>query len=572
MAFETNVQKFLHVLEHGRGAFWLRWALALAVVAGLGAAWTTLKFNGFSIPEAMDQAQIGRQIASGQGYSTLYARPLALHVMLAKRGTVAMPLRDASEAPLGPIINAAIFKLAGTDFVIPTGRVLAPADFAVAVGGVAFLGGTLALSYLLGRRLYGHGVALLGTGVLLVSELLWRFSISGLPQTAMMFFFTGACLAAVYALDAKTVQRRLALVVTAALLLGVTALGHGIALWLFPGFWLFAVAVIRPRRAVAVLTPLAFFAPLVPWAFNNWRAVRNPLGLPIYDLYRAFGVEKIELLSDFEPLVRFHWSAFLQNTLQQTMEQASGLASYLGGNVVAFAFFIALFAHPYRRWQAAQFRWAILLMWLGAAAGMCIFGVGRTISANQLHVLFVPLMVFYGFDFLLGLWDRLGIETRLLRVAYIVVLYLFVGLPLVFGLLTDTRPVNWPPYLPPVIQQVGQWVGPGEALASDIPWATAWYANRLSLLLPKSIEQFELIHGERLLGGPLVGLYLTPESSRGRTYADIVNGRYREWARFILREVRQEDIQSWVLKSAVNLPPMDECIYFADRPRWQPTR
>lgn len=569
MAFETTVQKFLHVLEQGRGAFWLRWLLTLAVVAGLGAAWTTLKFNGLAIPEAMDQAQIGRQIASGRGYSTLYARPLALYTMLARRGAVQLPLRDASEAPLGPYINAAIFKIGGISYAIPRQEVLSPADFAIAVGGVVFLAAALGLAYLLGRRLFGHATALLGTGALLVSELLWRFSISGLPQTAMLFFFTGACLAAVYALDAATAKKRVALVAAASFLLGVTALGHGIAIWLFPGFWLFALVAIRPRWAVAAIAPAFFLLPLAPWAINNWRAVRNPFGLPIYELYRAAGAEPIAVLADFEPLRRFHWSAVLHNTAQQALDQAANLASYFGGNVIAAAFFLALFAHTYRRWQAAQFRWAVLLMWLGAVAGMSLFGVGRPISANQLHVLFVPLMVFYGFDFLLDLWQRLDIRTPMLRTAYVVVLYLIVGLPLIFGLLAETRRVNWPPYLPPVIQGLGQWVGPNEAMASDMPWATAWYANRLSILLPESIEQFELINGERLLGAPLVGLYLTPESGRSRTYADIINGRYREWARFVLREIRPEDIQSWTLKSAVNLPLGDESIFFADRPRWR---
>jgi hypothetical protein len=106
-------------------------------------------------------------------------------------------------------------------------------------------------------------------------------------------------------------------------------------------------------------------------------------------------------------------------------------------------------------------------------------------------------------------------------------------------------------------------------MAADIPWATAWYAGRTSMLLPESIEQFELIAVEGFLGKPLVGIYLTPFSGNERAYGAIVNGRYREWARFVLREIKPEDLRGWMLTSAINLPIDGEAIFFADRPRWR---
>jgi hypothetical protein len=137
------------------------------------------------------------------------------------------------------------------------------------------------------------------------------------------------------------------------------------------------------------------------------------------------------------------------------------------------------------------------------------------------------------------------------------------------SLWTTGKRINWPPYLPPLIERFSQWIDAREVMASDIPWATAWYAGRVSLLLPESIEQFELIHSERLLGAPIVAIYLTPYSGDRRTYADIVNGSYREWARFVLREVKQDDIRDWIISAAVNLPVDGEAIMFADRVRWR---
>jgi len=236
---------------------------------------------------------------------------------------------------------------------------------------------------------------------------------------------------------------------------------------------------------------------------------------------------------------------------------------------VAASFFLAVFLHVFRRWLPSQFRWAILLMWLGAALGMCVFGVDRIVSVNQLHILFLPVMMFYGLAFLLVLWGRLGFELPLVRGIFIFLLFAGSALPLIGTALSTPPRVNWPPYLPPLVTRFSQWLEPNEALAADIPWATAWYANRLSLLLPENIGQFELIHSEGLLRAPLVGLYLTPFSGNRATYESIINGRYREWARFVLREVKPEDLNNWMLRSAINLPIDGQSIFYADRPRWR---
>lgn len=572
MALEVNIQHLLHSLEQGKPADWLKRMLVVCVVVAISATWLMLKFNGFATPEAMDQAQIGRQIATGQGYTTLYARPLALHFMLARTGKIDHPLPDISQPPLGPLLNAVALKVSGTADVAIDDELVFPGERAIGVTGFLFFAGSLLLSYLLARRLFDAQLALLGTGLLIATDILWRFSFSGLPQMPMLFFFSASMLALAAALDAQDRGQKLmalALMLAAALLLGITTLGNGIGLWIFAGFWTFAVATLRPRWLTAVTAPAVYAFPLLPWALHNWRALRNPFGLAFYELYRPPDTDKLALLADFEPLMRFRWSDFLNNTAVQGLDQIAGYASYIGGNFVAAAFFLAVLMHTFRRWQAAQFRWAVLLMWVGAFAGMAFFGVAGEISVNQLHVLFLPPMIFYGLAYLLVMWNSLGFGHRLLRAGFLVFIFAVISVPLVLGLISTSKRVNWPPYLPPLIARFNQWIGPQEALASDIPWATAWYAGRLSLLLPSSIEQFELIHGERLLGAPLVGIYLTPYSSNDRTYAGIVNGRYREWARFVLREVREEDIQGWMINSAVNLPVDGEAIFFADRVRWR---
>ena len=572
MPLETGFQWLVHSFEQGSFVVWLRRLIIAIIFVTLAVLWVGVKFNGFNDPDAMDQAQIGRQIASGQGYSTLYARPLALHVMLARTGQVRQPLPEVSQAPLGPAINAVVLRLTGLDSSFEPGQFVSSPERAIAVTGFLFFFGSLVLVYFLGRRLFDARLALLGMGLIAVMDLFWRFSTSGLPQMAMLFFFNGALLALLAAMDAQDAGRRGRAhfwAFFAAALLAAVALGHGIGLWIFAGFWLFATVVIRPHWPVALATPVIFAVPLLPWAWLNWRAMRQPLGLPFFELYRAAGTDPLAWLADFEPLLRLREVGLTANLAENILTQLQNFVAYFGGNFVAATFFLALFLHTFRRWEPAQFRWAVLLMWIGAFAGMILFGTGSAVSINQLHVLFLPVMTFYGLAFLLVLWSRLEIGQPLLRAAFLIFLYAIISIPLLGSLLANKPRMNWPPYVPPLVARFSVWLQPGEAMASDMPWASAWYGSRMSLLLPESIEQFELISSERLIGQPLVGIYLTPVSGDQRTYGDIVNGRYREWARFVLREMRPEDLRGWMLTSAINLPIDGGSIFFADRPRWR---
>lgn len=572
MAIESSLQSLLHAFEQGRYAKWLWRIVAAAVLVLIAVLWASVKFNGFNNADAMDQAQIGRQLASGQGYSTLYARPLALHVMLSRTGQVRSPLPETTHAPLGPVINAVLLRATGMNFGFAPGEPVFSADRVIAYGGFAFFAAALVPILLLGRRLFDTRLAMLGIGLILVMDLFWKFSFSGLPQMAMLFFFNSALLFLLLALDAQAAGRggrALLWALLAAGFLSLTTLGSAIGLWMFAGFWVFATLVLRPHWPVAVISPVVFALPLLPWAWLNWRAVRNPFGLGFYELYRPAGTDRLALLADFEPLLRFRWSNFLTNTAENFLGQFQGFISYIGGSFVAGAFFLALFLHTYRRWEPAQFRWAVLFMWLGAVAGMSLFGVSSAISINQLHVLFVPVMTFYGMAFLLVLWSRLEFNLPILRTGFIGFIYLALSIPLLTALIAPTKPVNWPPYLPPLMGRFAGWLEPGEAMASDIPWATAWYSRHTSLLLPDSIGQFELISSERILGKPLVGIYLTPFSGDDLTYAAIINGRYRDWARFVLREITNEDLRGWMLRSAAVLPVAGESIFFADEPRWR---
>ena len=95
-------------------------------------------FRGLEAPAAMDQAQIAREIARGNGFTTKCIRPAAYAQERAAKGTT-IPFEkfeDTYHSPLNPLINAAVLKLVGADdsetwpigkneYIYPLDRVIA---------------------------------------------------------------------------------------------------------------------------------------------------------------------------------------------------------------------------------------------------------------------------------------------------------------------------------------------------------------------------------------------------------------------------------------------------------------
>src|SRR5438270_5777997 len=101
------IQRTVHTLEAGGAAVWIRRSLALAAVLGLSLLYLIHEFRGLATSQAMDQAQIARNIAKGQGFSTNFIRPLAIGQL--QRAHKDVPRRiwyDTYNAPLPEVVNA----------------------------------------------------------------------------------------------------------------------------------------------------------------------------------------------------------------------------------------------------------------------------------------------------------------------------------------------------------------------------------------------------------------------------------------------------------------------------------
>ena len=111
------------------------------------------------------------------------------------------------------------------------------------------------------------------------------------------------------------------------------------------------------------------------------------------------------------------------------------------------------------------------------------------------------------------------------------------------------------------------WTSDSEIIASDMPWAVAWYADRKSLLIPVSISDFLNIYDYRELNGNLVGLYLTPITGNKALVSEILKGDDKDWAPFVLRGVRSKDFP-FQYSTALGIDK--ECVFYCESDRWSP--
>lgn len=549
----------------------IKGAMFAALIVALILIYLFVHFAGLDSITAIDQAQLSRNLATGKGFTTNYIRPFAMWQLRENGKTEetvdASRVPDFFQSPLNPLVNVVPLLLAkGLWKIGPADYVYGPDRFLAGTSMLFFLL-SAGVFYIIAKRLFDSRLASVAAILILVTDLFWRFSLSALPQMLMLLLFSLAVLATLLAYEAAAVDRKgfqFGMLATAGLLFGLLTLAHGLGLWIFAG-WLIWVVIFSKQRILSALVPLAGFLIIVtPWLVRTHLVCGNPFGMGIYAAVINGDLET-SLFNDLNPDFSTN-VPFLSKVRSGIPPQIGQLVSFFGTNFVALAFFMALL-HPFRSPAVSAFRWCLLLMWVLATVGMAIFGVEGAVSVNQLHILFVPLFICYGLAFLLVLWSRLQIPEAFLRQAFIVLIVFLTSVPLlltVFG--GPQRKIQWPPYAPPIIGFLGNWFQEDEVVCSDMPWAVAWYADRKSLLLPRSIRSFIEIHDFQQLKLPVPGLYLTPVSRNQPLFSSIYKGSYKEWVPLITWPPQP---RGFPLQAFTPLPLENESILFADYERWK---
>jgi hypothetical protein len=566
------IQRLVHAIEAGGLAPWIRRFLAVVAIVGV-ALFYFYHFRGLATSQAMDQAQIGRAIASGQGWRTNLVRPRAVGQLQEHGKDVQKNIWwDTYNAPLPPLVDAIALLPVKPHWKMTPHDLLSSGDKAIAAMSIFFFLASVVVLYFTARRLFDHRLALLACGLVLVCDMLWQYSLSGLPQMLLLFLFNLTVYALVRAVEARYGDRSAARwLVAVGVGFGLLALTHALTIWMFAGALIFSVLFFRPRIQSAAVLLVAFAIIYAPWLIRNYTVCGNPGGVAIYSVFagvrhsEAGWMRRVDL--DLEGVGP---GAFRDKITTNLSAQTGRIFEYLGWSVVALMFFAGLL-HIFRRRETDVVRWMILMMWGGAVLGMAIFGMAEEqgFGANQLHLIFVPLMTCYGLAYLLVQWNRIGIDFYLARIGFLILLYLLCAVPAIFTLpvLAPFKPqIRWPPYVPPYIAVLNNWMKPEEIVASDMPWAVAWYADRPSLWVPDTMKTFTEFNDYKVLGGPVNALYLTPISGSQNTLRDIVKGEYKDWAPVIERTLA---LEKFPLKWATLLGLENECVFISDHDRSQ---
>ncbi len=597
-----GLQDLIHKLEEGKGTLYIKLVAAFLALFTLVVVYNIREFQNFSTQEGMDNAQLARNIAHGEGYTTDFVRPLSMYLVKEKdpqRSARVTDHPDLANPPLYPVLLAGWLKAFPFDYGVTQERQYEKnlGDLYVSwFNQICFFVAAFIL-YRLAKRLFDAGIAFLATAVFIGTELFWKFSISG--QSTMLLIVL--LLALVWCLvvmeqatraDAPPVEGEpqlpprgmgwyAGMAALVGVLLGLGALTRYSYAWLIFPVAGFLLAYFPKRRLVlpfvAVLTFLLVFT---PWLVRNYNSSGNFFGVAGYALVEGSGRLQGTVLSRsfFESqtehdlaLSQVDVGDFTRKLVVNTTEILQNDLPKLGGNWIT-AFFLASLLIPFRSSTLSRLRYFLIVSLLLFIA---VQALGRTylttvtpvFNSENLLVLLAPLLFIFGVGMFTILLDQIELPFPQLRTVANGLLILVASAPLILAFFPPrTSPVAYPPYHPKVVQMWSNFLKIDEAMMSDMPWAVAWYGQRTAVWNTLDIPTFYTINDEQKT---ISALYITSFTSDQRLASELLRGETNSWEKFFTDIVTRTNIpKDFPLKYArPDLSP--EQILLLDRQRWR---
>lgn len=587
----VKLQNWIHSLEEGGGAKILKGVLGIMAFAFLMMLYNVREFQNLGTQEAMDQAQLARNIARGKGFVTDVVRPLDLYVLKEHQKSdklaITLPQPDLANAPAYPWLLAQWMKVGRWTYEIesPEGFNRYQPDQQIAyLNQILFLL-LLVVLFHLAKRMFDAPVAWFTVIVLGGTDLFWRFSQAGLPtMLAALLLVVATWLLTKAEQGARESEwpawKAIGVVLLGGAVLGLVALTrYSLAVLILPAL-IYVCYAFELRRAVLGITLLVGFAGvLTPWLMRNMEVCGKPFGTASYAVYadssffpadqleRALVPANMNVAADLGKYgVEAHWDKLMKNT----GEVITSDLPHLGGTWLS-AFFLAGLLLPFTRPALIKLRvWLILslvlLMFTEALGRTYITKLSPEVNGENLLVILSPLLLVFGAGMFLVLADQLKQVFEPGRGVITGGFAFLFCLPLCFHLLTP-RFSAWvyPPFHPPVIQQAAGWLKADEWIVTDMPAALAWYGQRTSLLVPRDVkDEFAQIHAAK----PLNALYLTSISLDRKLLTEMSGPQAEPWSEFGRDTViKQELPDGFPLKNAyADWFPYQ--LYLSDRKRW----
>lgn len=598
------IQNWIHRIEEGGGLRFVKYALIGLFASGLILSYNLRGFKNMSTCEAMDAAQLARNIAEHKGYKTLFIRPFSLFLVqradaekngpapvgdTRDRSLIRDMHPDLANPPVYPLILAGLMKiqprfkyqLAGSQRLWNRagGFWIYQPDFLISLFNQALLFAGVVAVFFLSRRLFDATVAWTAAGLFLGTDLFWRFSISGLSTMLLILIFLGLSWTLVSLEKSAREGHRsqgvqIMLAAGIGIILGLGCLTRYSFGWLILPVLVFLVLFLGQHRVILCLTVLAVFAVVTgPWVMRNYRLSHTPFGVAGYAIYETtvnFPEHRLERSLDPD-LARVHyeqiWNKFITN-LQACLQED---LPKLGGSWIS-AFFLVGLLFPYQRPSLNRLRYFLLLC---LPTLLVAQSLGKTalsedspvINSENLLVLIAPLVIVFGVSFFYILLDQMNLPAVQFRYLIICGFCGLICLPAILYFLSPrANAVAYPPYYPPVIQRTAGWMKENELMMSDIPWAVAWYGRRqcIWLTLNAQADFFNVYDYQK----PVKAIYLTPVTMDARFLSQWVRASEASWGSFALESMLKRELPPYFPLRRAPAGFLPEQLFITDIDRW----
>ncbi len=575
--FESTLQDLVYSVDTGLGQKIIRTTLFCLFVIGLIIIFTARQFRGLDTEAAMDYAQLGQNLAQSNHYITQCVRPVTIADVSAHSfdgDARIMYHPEIIKPPLYPALLAADFKffhLIGVD-LFPNSeafqgiRIYPAEQMAIIPLNHLFAALSGLLLYLLGKKLFSHKIGLLSVLTYFLSEMVWRDSIKGTGIPVLVFCVLGAVYFALLAMIHRRERRPFwswGLFLLISILFSAAAfLTNYAALAVIPGVALFIWMMgSRTQRGgyVAFFYLALVFLTLSPWLLRNYHVSGSPLGLaPQIALIDSAKYPGDALMRTLKPsfslfadlnTAKAKWSKNFNDLYE------NGFTSMGGGLMIAF--FMVTFFYRFVRVPVHNLRWGIGLSMVLFFIGVCFFGK----TALPLYHIFWPFVILYSLAFFSILLDRLDLHIELYKMGLTSLFIGLTALPLFVTIFLSPRPgPSYPPYYAPFIMRVSELLKPNEVMCTDMPWATAWYGKRTSILLPQTLDDYYEINDYRKY---ISGLYITTLTKDKPFISSLIEGPEKTWFPIMMGRLPKD----FPLKQGFALNKQDQ-IFLTDSVRW----
>jgi len=605
MYIGEGVQNLIHKLEIGAGRRVLRVIVATLAVLALVVLYNSRAYRNLAAPEAMDAAQLARNIADGKGYTTSFIRPFSLFLVQknnearkigatltagADFAQIQGPHPDLANPPVYPTVLAGLMKVLPFHYAVELKKPFWSSDgrfsryqpdFSIAIFNEILLLVVVVLTFFVARKFFDPAAAWLSAILVLGNALLWRFSVSGLSTLMLMIIFLGLTWAVLQAEELARAPEPhwewlFVLAAVAGALTGVGALTRYAFGWTIIPIAVFLALFGGPQRMWQVALAVAAFAViLVPWVIRNWMVSGTPFGTAGYAIAEGASFPGNVLERSIHPDMTYVFllKPILHKFAANLREIFEDSLPRIGGSWASMFFLTGLLL-GFRGTAARRLRY-FLLMCLGTFVVFQALGETQLsaetpeVNSENLIVLTVPFVFIYGTAFFLTLLRQMRLPASQLRYGVVALFVTICCVPMFFSLCTSRQsPVVYPPYFPPDIQRASGWMKENELMMSDVPWAVAWYGHHQCVWLTLNAQDdFNAIN---YWLKPVQALYLTPETMDDKLLSDCLRSPAGGWGNFLLKSLVQNQIpSSFPLNHAPSsTASIGSGLFLTDRPRW----